>query len=335
MTSQISIKDEIINMSLLRKIYREAMNSIIDAQKTHDLLVEAVGGVTLTPLNCSQLFENVGSVLQPFSNTTHHELHDLSIREQINMLIEKTLDEEDFDSCLFEHEDLLCLMIFLILSDYQDAEQVSFETERATLRCTEPPELVRAQTLLLTLKWFKGAHRGKGYPSARWVRLVAQDLGCSFIDPPQMVQKGLSQGHKVVLDVERFAQDLRDIKSHASPLHFVGRKILNFEVICTDGRYRPFRLMARIQKSNFESLLLGYQEECVILNKTCSVFGKAHMDDWNLTNIQHAMYKDLVSRLAQELKSLTEEGRTPKRPRAPSGDTQMTESSPPPLMSQQ
>ena len=335
MTSKISIKEESINMSLLRKIYREAMNSIIDAQKTHDLLVEAVGDVTLTPVNCSQLYEKVGSVLQPFSNKTNHELHELGIREQINMLIEKALDEEDFDSCLFEYEDLLCLMIFLILSDYQEPELVSFETERDTLRCAESPELVRAQTLLLTLKWFKGAHRGKGYPSARWVRLVAQDHGCSFIDPPQMVQKGLSQGFKTILDVERFAQDLRDIKAHASTLHFVGHKILNFEVICSDGRYRPFKLMARIQKSNFESLLLGYQEECVLLNKTCLVFGNAHMDDWNLTKIQYSMYKDTASRLAKEIKDSMKDERPPKRSRSPSADTQMSESSPPPLMSQQ
>ena len=100
------------------------MNSIIDSQKTHQTLVEALGEVTLTPQNCTMLYEKFGSLLQPFSTTTHEDLHEMNIREQIEKLLENTLDEEDFDSCLFEYEDILCLMIFSILADYQDNDAV-------------------------------------------------------------------------------------------------------------------------------------------------------------------------------------------------------------------
>ena len=130
-----------------------------------------------------------------------------------------------------------------------------------------------------------------------------------------MIQKGYSQGHKLDNGLERFAQDLRDIEEHASALHYVAHKIVSFEVICSDGRYRSFNLMTKIQKSNFVSLYRGILgDDSLLHNKSCRSFGSDCKDQWELSKLQYEAHKDFISKLNRESGSPAQE-RPPKRSR--------------------
>ena len=284
-----------LTVNLLRSIYDEARNSIDESQVTHKKLREILGKIELTAQNFDSLMEKLRTVRSEFSQTVHSELHALSIRDQINALMKDELPGTSFDETLFAHEDLLLLMILAILCNYTGEEEVSDSSEKDSVE-GNPPD-VRAYTLILLMKFFRGAHRGKAYYSAKWAKIVSEEHGVQLLPDRTAQQKGYSQGWQRNGSVERAAQDYKDLIFHVSPLHWVAHKILAFEVVCSDKRYRPLALAIRIQQANAQMMLM---EKTMILDTNDRLLGKIilpfaiasdqtleiNLQEWNLYRSQ-------------------------------------------------
>ena len=246
-------------MKNLEKALQIAHESIKLSQKVHTGIKQFVSdkGVDIQNIDSFQGIHTLcKAYLTPFSQVTHEPLDAEPIKAQITKLVEGNLPIVEGP---FSTDDLNTLMILVMLCDSGNSP-ISDEISDVKRK-----ELLYTLAALLPL--FYGAHRGRGYISARWASIVSNDHGMVPLNDQRLVQKGLSQGFKTDNSVSRALRDLEDIKEFQSSLHWLANKILAYEVSCADQRYRPLSFAINIAKASAQ-MLYSHQplETCEMLS---------------------------------------------------------------------
>ena len=222
-----------ITLQILTLAWKNAHESILNSQTVHAPIKEAIKDLSISAENFSDLYNGIKTSLVPFGSVSHEPLHEQPIREQISKLIENKIPTLTKS---FSTDDLTMLLIIVTIQTLE-GQKVPDNIDPSLAQ-----RIVRTTGMLLSQ--FKGAHRGRGYLSAHWALIVAQDMGVVSISDGILAQLGFSQGFREDLSLERLARDFADLKEFHSTLHWVSHKIGSFEVVSTDGRYKPlFRLI--------------------------------------------------------------------------------------------
>ena len=233
-----------ITLDILETAYKRASQSIKMSQSAHKSAHDSIPSMNIDANSFNEVFILYKNYLTPFSQHENTPLDPLPIREQVNLLMQGQLPLEDNE---FDEYELEMLMILVILSDLDGKPLEESDGNSAKSR---------VMTLALLLKFFWGAHRGIGYRSAAWALKVAKNLGTATLTGKLLAQKGFSQGEKKDLSMQRILQDLQDLQLFQSSLHWLANKMLAYEVVCSDARYRPLSFAIKISKAMAEMLFL-------------------------------------------------------------------------------
>ena len=232
-----------ITLELLETVYKRASKSIQMSQEARKAARDSIPSMNIDANSFNEIFTLYKKYLTPFSQSENTPLDPTPIREQINMLMQGQLPLHTAKE--FNEDELQMLMILIILNDLEDLPLEDSDGRSAKSR---------VMTLALLLKFFWGAHRGTGYRSAAWALRVSKNLGVVPLTGNFLAQKGFSQGENKDLSMQRILQDFQDLKQFQSSLHWIANKMLSYEVVCADHRYRPLSFAINISKAMADML---------------------------------------------------------------------------------